>query len=70
VPVPTATAERLFPTTRTVKVYLWSAVTTERLSGLGLLNVYQEKMLDTERIVDIFEAKKEIRHVLIFKRCK
>jgi hypothetical protein len=29
-------------------------MTTERLSGFGLLNIYPEKKLDAERIVDIF----------------
>jgi histone deacetylase complex regulatory component SIN3 len=67
VPVSTATAERSFSTMRRVKSYLRSTMTTERLSGLGLLNIYQEKKLDAERIVDIFAAKKERRLALIFK---
>ncbi|XP_060556589.1 52 kDa repressor of the inhibitor of the protein kinase-like [Ruditapes philippinarum] len=67
VPVSTATAERSFSTMRRVKSYLRSTMTTERLSGLGLLNIYQEKKLDAERIVDMFAAKKERRLALIFK---
>ena len=38
-PVSTATAERSFSTMRRVKTYLRNTMTTERLSGLGLLNI-------------------------------
>ena len=40
---------------------------TERLSGLGLLNVYREKELDPDRIVDIFANKQNRRLALLFR---
>lgn len=66
-PVATATAERSFSTMRRVKTYLRSTMSTKRLSGLGLLNIYREKELDSEKIVDIFARRRERRMALIFK---
>jgi hypothetical protein len=43
-PISTATAGRSFSTmSRRVKTYLRNTMTTNRLSGLGLLNIYREK---------------------------
>ena len=66
-PVSTATAERSFSTMRRVKTYLRSTMTTERMSGLGLLNIYQERAINAEQVVDIFARRKERRLALIFK---
>ena len=66
-PVSTATAERSFSTMRRVKAYLRSTMTTERMSGLGLLNIYQERAINAEQVVDIFARRKERRLALIFK---
>ena len=66
-PVSTATAERSFSTMRRVKTYLRSTMTTERMSGLGLLNIYQERAINAEQVVDIFARRKERRLALTFK---
>ncbi|WAR23625.1 P52K-like protein [Mya arenaria] len=50
-PVSTATAERSFSVMRRVKTYLRSTMGTERLSGLGLMNVYRDREISAERIV-------------------
>ena len=42
-------------------------MTTERMSGLGLLNIYQERAINAEQVVDIFDRRKERRLALIFK---
>jgi len=60
-PVSTATAERSFSTMRRVKTYLRSTMGTERLSGLGLLNVYREREINAEHVVDIFAQRKDRR---------
>lgn len=66
-PVSTATAERSFSTMRRVKTYLRNTMTTKRLSGLGLLNVYREKEIQTERVLDAFSRKKERKWALLFQ---
>ena len=66
-PVATATAERSFSTMRRVKTYLRSTMTTKRLSGLGLLNIYREREINAERVVDVFARRKERRLSLLFK---
>ena len=58
-PVSTATAERSFSTMKRVKSYLRSTMTTERMSGLGLMNVYREMEINAELIIDKFAAKKK-----------
>ena len=66
-PVSTATAERLFSVMRRVKTYLGNTMTTDRLSGLGLLNVYREKELTSESVLDKFTRKKNSKLALIFE---
>ena len=66
-PVSTATAERSFSTLRRVKTYLLSTMTTKRMSGLGLLNIYREKEIAAEHVLDIFSRKKERKWALIFQ---
>ena len=65
-PVSTATAERSFSVMRRVKTYLRNTMTTDRLSGLGLLNVYREKELTSESVLDKFTRKKNSKLALIF----
>lgn len=67
IPVSTATAERSFSTMRRVKTYLRSTMGTQRLSGLGLMNVYREREILAERVVDTFANKKDRRLALLFK---
>ena len=66
-PVSTATAERSFSKMRRVKTYLRNTMTTETLSGLGLLNIYQDREINAEQVVDVFARRKERRLALIFK---
>ena len=66
-PVSTATAERSFSTMRRVKTYLRSTMSTGRLSGLGLLNIYKDKQIDTEAVVEIFARRKPRRLAFIFR---
>lgn len=66
-PVSTATAERSFSTMRRVKTYLRNSMTTKRLSGLGLLNVYREREIQTDQVLDLFSRKKERKWALIFQ---
>ena len=66
-PVSTATAERSFSTMRRVKTYLRNTMTTKRMSGLGFLNIYREKEISHERVLDIFSRKKERKWALLFQ---
>lgn len=66
-PVATATTERSFSTMRRVKTYLRSTMTTERMSGLGLMNIYSERNINAEHVVDIFARKKGRRLALLFR---
>ena len=66
-PVSTATAERSFSVMRRVKTYLRNTMTTNRLSGLGLLNVYREKELSSDVVLDIFNRRKKRKLALIFQ---
>ena len=66
-PVSTATAERSFSTMRRVKTYLRNTMTTKRMSGLGLLNIYREKEISHERVLDIFSRRKERKWALLFQ---
>ena len=77
-PVSTATAEPSLSTMRRVKTYLRNTMTTKRMSGLGLfkdflrkllglLNIYREKEISRERVLDIFSRKKERKWALLFQ---
>ena len=66
-PVSTATAERSFSTMRRVKTYLRSTMSTGWMSGLGLLNIYKDKQIDTEAVVEIFARRKPRRLAFIFR---
>ena len=66
-PVSTATTERSFSVMRRVKTYLRNTMTTDRLSGLGLLNVYREKELTSDSVLDKFTRMKNRKLALIFE---
>lgn len=66
-PVSTATAERSFSTMRRVKTYLRSTMGTERMSGLGLMNIYQEQKINVDEVVDVFANRKSRRLAFVFK---
>jgi len=64
-PMSTATAERSFSTMRRVKTYLRSSMGTERMSGLGLMNIYREREVCAQRVVDIFAKPRRL--ALLFR---
>ena len=66
-PVSTATAERSFSAMRRLKTYLRSTMSTERMSGLGLLHIHREREINAGRVVDKFARRKERRLALLFK---
>ncbi|WAR10621.1 hypothetical protein MAR_035697 [Mya arenaria] len=66
-PVSTATAERSFSVMRRVKTHLRSTMGTEHLSGLGLINVYREREISAERVVDKFTYQQTRRLAFVFK---
>lgn len=66
-PVSAPTTERSLSVMRRVKAYLQSTMGTVRLSGLGLLNVYLEKEVNTECIIDIFANKQSRRLSHLFR---
>ena len=69
-PVSTATAERSFSKMRRVKTYLRNNMTTERLSGLGLLNIYQDHEINAEQVVDVFCLSQRASACLNFQGLK
>lgn len=66
-PVSTATAERSFSMMRRIKTYLRSTMTTDRMSGLGLLNIYQETEINLDRVADVFAGRKPHPMALLFR---
>ncbi|WAR26121.1 LOW QUALITY PROTEIN: P52K-like protein [Mya arenaria] len=66
-PVSTATVERSFSVMRRVKTYLRSTMGTERLSGLGRMNVYKDREISAERFVDKFANQQNRRLAFVFK---
>ena len=66
-PVSTATAERSFSSMRRLKTYLRATMTTERLSGLGLMNIHRDREVSAKHVVDIFARRKDRRLALLFR---
>ena len=56
-PVTTATAERTFSTMKRIKTYLRSTMTTDRLTGLALLNVHRDIELTPDEVINHFGRK-------------
>ena len=56
-PVSTATPERSFSTTRSVKTYMRSTMLTLRLSSLALLHAYRDVPIDSDRVIRDFLAR-------------
>jgi hypothetical protein len=66
-PVSTAIAERSFSTMKRLITYLRSTMTTERLPGLGLLNIYRDMKINSEYIIDKFASRKQHRLAIVFR---
>lgn len=55
-PVSTASAERSFSSLRRLKTYLRSTMTDTRLTGLALMNIHHDIKIDSERVLQEFDA--------------
>ena len=60
-PVSTATSERSFSTMRRLKTYLRSSIGNERMTGLALLPVHNDRQIDREKIMNDFVASSNRR---------
>jgi len=56
-PVTSADNERANSTLKLVKGYLRTTMTTERLSGLALMNIHYEKPVDYDTVVQLFAER-------------
>ena len=65
--VSTATAERSFSAMPHLKNYLRSTMTTERMSGLALMHVHKDTVLEAECIIHQFTRQKNRRLALLFR---
>ena len=63
-PITSAECERSFSTLRRLKTYLRATMTSERESGLALMNIYYNRQIDISATVDIF-ARKHPRRLLL-----
>ena len=63
-PVTSAECERLFSSLKRLKTYLRSTMTTERQSGLAMLNIHYGRAIDSDEIINIF-ATRHPRRVLL-----
>ena len=56
-PITSAERERLFSTLRRLKTYLRATMTSERESGLALMNIHYGRQIDIGATIDIFARK-------------
>ena len=63
-PVTSAECERSFSTLERLKTYLRSAMTTERQSGLAMMNIHYGRAIDIDEIVNIFATQHPRRLLL------
>ncbi|RZF44144.1 hypothetical protein LSTR_LSTR017028, partial [Laodelphax striatellus] len=54
----TCTAERSFSTLRRLKSYLRNSCGQDRLTGLALMSVHREVILDTDEVINEFALRK------------
>ena len=65
IPVTSADDERANSTLKLVKGYLRTPMTTERLSGLALMNIQHKKPVDCDALVQKFEEQQPRRMMLV-----
>ena len=67
VPVTSASSERSFSALSRIKSYLRNAMTDERLSNLGIINIERRRSseLDLEEFVDIFANNHNNRRIIL-----
>ena len=63
-PVTSAECERSFSTLKCLKTYLRSTMTTERQSGLAMMNINYGRAIDIDEIINIFATRHPRRLVL------
>ena len=63
--VTSADNQRANSTLKRVKGYLHTAMTTERLSGLALMNIHYEKPVTYDAVVQLFAERYPRRMLLI-----
>ena len=64
--ISTATADRPYSAMLHLKNYQRSAMTTERMSGLALMHVHKDTVLDAERIIHPSSRQKNSHLALLF----
>lgn len=69
-PVSTASAERSFSSLRRLKTYLRSTMTEQRLTGLALMHIHRSHEINTEQVLQDFDASGHRRIVLAFGRAE
>ena len=63
-PITSAECERSFSTLRRLKTYLRATMTSERESGLALINIHYGRQIDISATIDLF-ARKHPRRLLL-----
>ena len=63
-PITSAECERSFSTLRRLKTYLRATMTSERESGLALMNIHYGRQIDIRATIDLF-ARKHPRRLLL-----
>ena len=63
-PVTSAECERSFSTLKRLKTYLRSTMTTERQSGLAMMNIHYGRAIDIDEIINIFATRHPRRLLL------
>ncbi|KAF0747937.1 zinc finger MYM-type protein 1-like [Aphis craccivora] len=58
-PVTTATPEKTFSTLKRIKKYLRNATGEDRLTGLALLSVHRNIVVDPEEVINRFSNEKQ-----------
>ena len=56
-PLTTCEAERSVLALRRLKMYMRSTMDEQRLTGLALMNVHYDMLLDTEELIDTFSVR-------------
>ena len=63
-PITSAECERSFSTLRRLKTYLRATMTSERESGLALMNIHYGRQIDISATIDLFARKHPWRPLL------
>ena len=64
-PVSTASAERSFFKLKYLKTYLRNTICQERLTGLALLNIYRDVIVDPIHIVNKLTQRRQRLNLLV-----